>query len=162
MRRSLDLPLPALEIPDGFTLRALQEGEEAAWVHMMNACFKAEQLNWSVEDFRRQFMEHPIFDFGRVFVVLHGDCLVGTASAWEADFGEGAVGLIHWVGVVPDFRRRGLGITLSVRALEELAARGYPDAWLNTSRKRAAAVHLYERLGFNVHRELHTYTLSLS
>ena len=115
----------------------------------------------SVEDFRREFLESPIFDFGRVFVVSQGARIVGTASAWEANYGEGPVGLIHWVGVEPEYRGLGLGRAVSIRALEELAARGYADAWLNTSYERAAAVRLYERLGFEVHRETWTYTLSV-
>lgn len=162
MRRSLEAPLPAFEAVEGFPIRAIQAGDEAEWVRMKNACFREEGMRESsVEDFRREFLESPIFDFGRVFVVSQGARIVGTASAWEANYGEGPVGLIHWVGVEPEYRGLGLGRAVSIRALEELAARGYADAWLNTSYERAAAVRLYERLGFEVHRETWTYTLSV-
>ena len=163
MRRSLDGPLPPLDLPEGYTLRAMRPGEEEEWVRMRNDCFREEgDGNWTVENFRRGFREDPVFDFGRVFVLLQGDRMVGTSTAWEADFGEGPVGLVHWVGVEPGHRGKKLGIALTVRTLEELAARGFPDAWLNTGRKRVAAVRLYERLGFDVHRETYTYTLALT
>lgn len=162
MRRSLDLPLPPLETPEGFTLRSLQPGEEGEWVRLQNACYREEGArDWTIDDFHREFTKAPFFDFGRIFVALEGERMVGTTSAWEIDFGEGPVGLIHWVGVEPDYRKRGLGKALMIRALTELAARGYQDAWLNTSHERLAAVGLYERMKFALHRELFTYTLTL-
>jgi len=162
LRRSLALPLPPLAVPAGFTLRNLRSGEEEEWVRLKHACFREEGgREGSVDDFRQEFMEAPFFDFGRIFVALQEDRMVGTASAWEIDFGEGAVGLIHWVCVEPEYRRKGLGKALMVRALAELTARDYEDAWLNTSRDRRAAVGLYERMGFALHREFFTYTLIL-
>lgn len=162
MRRSLDLPLPPLEIPEGFTLRSLQSGEEGEWIRLKNACFCEEGAkDWTIDDFHREFTKDPFFDFGRIFVALEGDRMTGTTSAWEIDFGEGPVGLIHWVGVEPAYRQRGLGKALTVRALDELTTRVYQDAWLNTSRDRSAAVGLYERMEFALYRELFTYTLTL-
>ena len=162
MRRSLvDIPPPG-PIPRGLELRSLHPGEEAAWVEMKNACFREEGAkDWSVAGFHRAFTDHPVFDYDRVVVVMWGERVVASASAWEADYGEGPVGLLHWVCVLPSWRRKGLGSAVSVRAMSELAARGYVDAWLNTSWKRGAAVGLYTRLGFQVHREIVSYSLQL-
>ncbi|MCH7478585.1 MAG: GNAT family N-acetyltransferase, partial [SAR324 cluster bacterium] len=84
-----------------------------------------------------------------------------TTITWEADYGDGPVGLIHWVGVHPEHRGAGLGKALNALAVKRLADLGYDEAWLNTSRSREAAVRLYESLGFEVYRELYTYELSL-
>lgn len=43
---------------------------------------------------------------------------------------------------------------LNARTLRQLAERGYPEAWLNTSRRFEPAVGLYHRLGFEIHREM--------
>lgn len=160
MRRQCADALPPVVVPDGFELRSLHESEHVAWVDMLNASFQPESLNWTLDNFQREFVQDPVFEHERVFVMLYAGALVGTATAWEADFGDGPVGLIHWVGVIPSFRRRGVGIALTVRALESLADRGYSDAWLNTSRHRVAT-HLYGSLGFEVYREMYSYVLSL-
>lgn len=158
MRRSLEGRLPEGEATSGYSVRALEPGEEAAWVKLFNECFHPEEAEWTPEDFGRQYQEMSCFDWGRVFIALDAESMVGTATAWEHDFGDGPAGLVHWVGVKPEARGQGLGTALSVRVLEELAARGYADAWLNTSRERQAAVKLYQRLGFEVHAETCVYT----
>lgn len=160
MRRPQDAPLPCCEIAPGYVLRALAAGEESAYVRLQHACFP-EERPWTAEDFRQEFLTDSFNAYERIFVAEHAGRLVGTASAWQIDYGEGLLGLVHWVGVDPAHRGQGLGAALNVRVLQELAARGYRDAWLNTSRDRAAAVRLYERLGFVVDRELYTYTLKL-
>lgn len=160
MRRSLMGPLPPVQVPEGFVLRALLQGEEAPWVQLKNACFP-ESAPWTLVHFQQEFVEAPFFDRQRIFVAMHEERMVGTVTAWEIDVGEGPVGLIHWVGTHPDYRGRGLGAALNARALQELVARGYVDAWLNTSRDRVAAVQLYEKQGFVLHRALYRYTLEL-
>ena len=167
MRRPLDAPLPPWSIAPGYVLRTLKEGEEAAYARLKSACFP-ESRPWTEGDFRQEFLTGSCDAYGRIFVVEpkvsaregKGQ-LVGTASAWEVDHGDGAIGLVHWIGVDPAHRGQGLGAALNLRVLEELVARGYPEAWLNTDRDRASAVRLYERLGFVLHRELYTYTLTL-
>jgi mycothiol synthase len=163
MRYSLEDPVAACQVAEGFTLRALQPGEEEAWVDLKNRCFREEGgRDWTVENFQRGFINDPVFDYSRIFVVTQNDYLVATSTAWEADYGEGPIGLIHWVGTDPEYRGNGLGYALTVRTMEELAALGYPEAWLNTGLRRGPAVRLYERLGFYIHRETYTYTLLLT
>ena len=143
-------------------LRPLRAGEEEAWIDLKNACFREDGgEHWRVDDFKREFVDSPIFALNRILVATVDGQLTGTTSAWEGDYGWGPVGLIHWVGVDPRYRGKGLGGALLTRALDELAARGYADAWLSTSRDRHAAVRLYERQGFTVEREFLTYTLEL-
>ena len=78
-------------------------------MRMKNACFRDEGASdWTLENFKRQFIDPPFADYDRIFIALAGNRIVGTTSAWEIDFGEGPVGLIHWVGVEPEYRRRGL------------------------------------------------------
>jgi mycothiol synthase len=160
LRRSLAGPLPQVSAPEGYQLRPLRAKEEVAWVELKNACFP-EDRPWTLEDFGKEFLEAPFCEYSRIFVASRGEELAGTASAWEVDLGEGPVGLIHWVGVRPEHRGKGLGEALNALALHELARRGYPDAWLNTSRERRAAVRLYEKMGFALHRELYRYELDL-
>ncbi len=160
MRRSLDAPVPACDIAPGYALRTLAKGEEAAYVRLKNTCFP-ESSPWTEEDFPREFPPMSFNAYERIVVAEREEQLVGTASAWEIDYGGGPLGLLHWVGVDPAHRGQGLGAALNVRALQKLKACGYAEVWLNTSRERMAAVRLYERLGFVPYQELYTYTLTL-
>jgi ribosomal protein S18 acetylase RimI-like enzyme len=58
------------------------------------------------------------------------------------------MGLVHWVAVDPGHRGRRLGEALLAAALHAMKARGHTEAFLNTNPALAAAVQLYERLGF--------------
>jgi len=160
MWRRLNGELPACQVPSGYEVRALRPGEEAAWVALKNDCFP-ESTPWTLEQFKKELSSAACFDFDRMLVATRDDRLAGMTIAWEADYGEPAAGLIHWVGVHPSDRGVGLGKTLNTMALDQLAARGYAEAWLNTSRDRVAAVGLYESLGFEIYRELDRYELHL-
>ena len=66
------------------------------------------------------------------------------------------------MGSHPRHRGAGLAKALNAHALRQLADRGYAEAWLNTSRRFEAAVGLYHRLGFEVHREMLACELALN
>ncbi|MCZ6631981.1 MAG: GNAT family N-acetyltransferase, partial [bacterium] len=63
MRRSLDIPVPAYEVPPEFDLRTLQPGEEQAFVDLKNECFP--ERHWTLENFEREYQSVPIFDYNR-------------------------------------------------------------------------------------------------
>jgi mycothiol synthase len=54
------------------------------------------------------------------------------------------------LGVDPGGHRRGLGAALSVAGLRYLGGLGLTEAMLYVDESNAAAVKLYERLGFTV------------
>ncbi len=72
------------------------------------------------------------------------DKFVGFAIAIR----EGRDGLIAEVGVISQFRRRGIGTFLSIKALEKLKERGFKQAFLGVDVQNTAAISLYEKLGF--------------
>ncbi|SER65592.1 mycothiol synthase [Pedococcus cremeus] len=57
---------------------------------------------------------------------------------------------IDQVGVVPQWRGRGLGAHLTARSLTAIAAEGADQAWLCVNVDNPAARELYEHLGFTV------------
>jgi ribosomal-protein-alanine N-acetyltransferase len=70
---------------------------------------------------------------------------VGFAIAIREEHGEG---LIAEVGIIPQFRRRGIGTFLTFKALERLRERGFKQAFLGVDMQNVAAISLYEKLGF--------------
>lgn len=53
------------------------------------------------------------------------------------------------IAVDPDFQRRGLGRELLEHLIDELEKRGILTLWLEVRASNAAAIALYESLGFN-------------
>ena len=145
--------LPEAEPPAGYRIRNYETGDDAAFVRIKNAAFMVENVGgraWTVADFEKEYLDSPYFERKRVLFAVCGDEPVGTTTAWSATYRGKEVGLIHWVAVVPEHRKKGLGWVLNVRALHRLKALGYGEATLNTSETLESAVRLYRRLGFEV------------
>ena len=88
-------------------------------------------------------LDDPHYD---ALMALHG----GRAVAYAGLLTMGELGLIEQVYVVPDHRRRGLG-RLVVQRLLEIAARGLlKHVLLSVAQENAAAIALYEKLGFQI------------
>ncbi len=145
--------LPEAEPPAGYRIRTYETGDDAAFVRIKNAAFMVENGGgraWTGADFEKEYLGSPYFEPGRILFAICGEEPVGTTTAWTAMNRGREVGLIHWVAVVPEHRKKGLGWVLNVRALHKLKALGYGEAILNTSESLKSAVRLYRRLGFEV------------
>jgi mycothiol synthase len=150
MNRSLADPLPAVEVPAGFTLRAFRPGvDDESWLAVNAAAFAhhPEQgglTRTGLED----RMAEPWFDPAGFFVATRGDELVGfhwTKVHTEADppFGE-----VYVVGVAPSAQGGGLGKRLTLAGLTHLASLGLDQVILYVEADNGPAVAIYERLGF--------------
>ncbi len=113
----------------------------AAWIEDM----------FVLEDHDRHVLAHPreaILDPGGkiLFAALDDGAVVGTGALMPSD--PGAVELTK-MGVLPAARGTGAGGALLAALIAQ--ARAMPDIdtlYLLTSRKCAAAIHLYEKAGF--------------
>ena len=96
--------------------------------------------------FDREFGPH-IAAFAECCVLLFdGDACIGTATAWYPPGAvgvSGAAGRLHWVAVLPPYRRRGFGVALVREALGLMRDRGTPSAFLTTQTASCAAINLY-------------------
>ncbi|MDE2886831.1 MAG: GNAT family N-acetyltransferase [Gemmatimonadota bacterium] len=145
--------LPDADAPAGYRIRTYERGDDTAFVRIKNAAFMSENAGgraWTATDFEKEYLSSPHFDPKRVLFAVFDEKPVGTTTAWTATYRGREVGLIHWVAVVPEHRKKGLGWLLNVRALHKLKALGYREATLNTSETLESAVRLYRRLGFEV------------
>jgi ribosomal protein S18 acetylase RimI-like enzyme len=58
------------------------------------------------------------------------------------------MGAIQNLGIAPEFRGRGLGTALMIKALRGFQQSGLPRAFLEVTAQNSGAVRLYKRLGF--------------
>ena len=155
MRRSL---------PTGLELtidtRAFVPGvDDEAWLLVNNRAFAdhGEQGGWTIETFRQRQQEDWFDPEGfRVLGVfppdgdrerMAGFCWTKVHPATDTDV---ELGEIYVIAVDPDFHGKGYGAQLTLAGLDHLARRGVRIGMLYVDANNAAAVAMYERLGFTV------------
>ncbi|GAA3460827.1 mycothiol synthase [Saccharothrix longispora] len=148
LRRPLDADLPSPVLPEGVRLRSFVPGrDEAAVVYVNHRAFAwhPEQGAMSIEDVRDKEGE-PWFDAtGFLLAVDAEERLLGFhwTKVHSATLGE-----VYVVGVDPDAQGGGLGKALTLAGLAHLRAAGLAEVMLYVESDNAAALAVYNRLGF--------------
>lgn len=154
MRIDLVDDLPAPEWPPGFTVRTMREGEERRFYDAQMASFAD---TWMFtpdpyESWRHWMVEDSQFDPTLWFVAEKDDDLAGIVIA-RAPENEPGVGWIRILGVIPDYRQRGLAQALLRHTFGEFASRGFDAVGLGVDAENpTGAVRVYERAGMHVER----------
>jgi ribosomal protein S18 acetylase RimI-like enzyme len=154
MQIDLDGGLSAPEWPEGFAVRSMREGEERRFYDAQMASFAD---TWAFapepyEHWRHWMVEGPAFDSTLWFAVEHGDDLAGIAIA-RAPENEPGLGWVRILGVLPEYRQRGLGQALLEHTFAEFANRGFKTVGLGVDAENpTGAVRVYERAGMHVER----------
>lgn len=149
----LDQPLPAPQIPEGFTVRHVTGEEEVeALVALHRAAFGTE--NMTVEE-RLAMMHAPEYDAALDLVAVSADgrlaayCMCSISEEENARTGRNE-SYTDPVATHPDFQRRGLARALLLTGLHALQQRGVENAVLGTSSENAAMQRTAEAVGFRV------------
>lgn len=155
-------PLP-LDDHASVPTRSFRPGEDdVEWVRVNNRAFAGhgEQGGWTVESLARRMAE-PWFDPDG-FRVHERDGRI-AAFCWTKLHHEldPIVGEIYVIAVDPDFHGTGLGRELTLAGLDSIASRGVDVANLYVDADNTAAVALYDRLGFEIHRTRVAYAADL-
>ncbi len=147
-RESLE-EIPRFALPEGYSIRPYRPGDEAHWLAIhrdaehfvpITPTLFAEQFGSDAEELR-----------ARQFYLCHGEEVVGTCSAWhDKSYRDGTWGRVHWLAILTAYQGRGLAKPLLGHILTVLRQFGHTKAYLDTLRRREAAVRLYESFGFRV------------
>jgi GNAT superfamily N-acetyltransferase len=140
--------IPAFALPDGFSVRWYQPGDEAQWLRIDRLANPDDEAPPDL--FPRCFGSDHLLLARRQCYLLDGRGEpIGTASAWFDDAFQGErIGRVHYVAVIPEYQGRGLSkplMTVICRRLREL---GHDRAYLATNTWRVRAINLYLRFGF--------------
>jgi mycothiol synthase len=154
MRIDLDRQVPAPEWPDGFAVRTLREGEKRRVYDAHMASFAD---TWMFapdpyESWTHWFVKDAAFDPSLWFLAEADSTLAGIVIA-RANENEPGLGWIRILGVIPEYRRRGLAQALLRHTFAEFARRGFDAVGLGVDAENpTGAVRVYERAGMHVER----------
>ena len=145
MRRPtlLDLP-PLLPLPDGYSLRLMQELDLPAVADVLNRAFLDE--GWNPSRVRTALWDEP--SVSKTLLLNFGGQPVATASARLQPERFPGSGYLHWVAVDPAHTGHRFGKYISLAVLHEFTVLGCGDAVLETQDHRLPAIKTYLNLGF--------------
>ncbi|MEM7531790.1 MAG: GNAT family N-acetyltransferase [Chloroflexota bacterium] len=136
---------PAVHVPEGYTLRTYQRGDEPGFYHVMDlAGFK----DWDDETLRPWLMK--ILPDGW-FLITHdatGEIVATAMANHNATDQHPFAGELGWVAGHPAHSGKGLGMAVCGAVVERLLQGGYKLIYLNTDDWRLPAITVYLRLGW--------------
>jgi len=136
--------VPEVAVPEGYRLRTFRPGDEIGLAHIYTVC---ELGNESPGAIRHRMLEHPCFAPERIFLLEWAGEAVATAAAWvEPD--QPGYGYLRMVGVLPEHRRKRLGVTVALAAIAHTRGEGLRRQRLRTDDWRHVAIGMYLDLGF--------------
>jgi len=123
--------------------------DEGVWVTVWNKAFK------EFEDFRNITVDEalimeksPTFDAAGMFIAELNSEPVGMVNAYVDKLREEKKGFIRMLGVVPEYRRRGIGRALAEKAIERLKERGMETVEATAVMGKPEAIELWESMDF--------------
>jgi mycothiol synthase len=165
MRIELGEALPAPELPAGIAVRTFVPGQDDEAVfeaHQDSFADAFEATRWPYDNWR-QWAFPESFD-PSLWFVAEGDGEIAGVCLCRAEGHAGPeFGWVNVLGVLPRFRRRGLGRAFLLHTFAEFRARGKRGVGLGVDGLNpTGAVRLYERAGMYVARRYDQYKKPLA
>lgn len=142
----------------GVELRHFQgEADISLWLDLRHRAFARATpgiLGWSTSDFAVEFLKRPWWSPDRIWFAEtcpgNGETpqVVGTVAVADRSATESAVPAVHWLAVLPQWRRRGIGRLLLTAVEERCWRQGQREIFLETHAGWSAAGRLYRSLGY--------------
>ncbi len=153
--------LPAAR-PGAANSRRLKQGEENLLTEIQNRCFAD---SWGFNPNTEEEIAYRLNMHGRspddVILTYLGDLPVGYCwtiiDAAENEKRKKGKGLIHMLGVDPQYRQQEIGRTILLNGLNDLKAKGVDIVELTVDSQNPAACSLYESVGFEVYAKTQWY-----
>lgn len=101
---------------------------------------------WGVPGYRkavRAMQVREAAEYGNTITIAEMD---GTPRGWGRRAPDENEITEMWVH--EDWQGKGLGTALLTRFIADMRSQGLPEAWIETHRRNAGAIRLYERMGF--------------
>ncbi len=143
--------------------------DASAWLDTNNAAFAQhpEQSSWTMELLEERVAEQW-FDPSLFLIVRDSEANAIVGFNWMKTHPaqplrhEPKLGEIYVIGVAPSAQGRGLGYALAGLGLRKLHERNITTGMLFVAADNLAALALYRRLGFHIHRTDVAYTMTVA
>jgi len=150
MLRSLDEPIPASQLPDGFQVREVSET-----VEIMNRADVHREVwhpwtvgNVSNDDYAR-FMQLPGYHRDLdIISVAHNGVIAAFVNGWIDPLNR--IGDFGPVGALEAYRRQGLTRAALLEGLRRMKAYGMDRVCVSTGASNVPAKQLYQSIGFKI------------
>ena len=138
--------IPGLDVPDGYEIRQLREGDEEGHIRVMH---EAGFTSWDKAQLKDWWCNRALPD--GVFVVEHketGQIVASAMACHRPSERHPWGGELGWVAGSPDHAGRALGRAVCVAVLRRFRQAGYRRIYLSTDDFRLPALKTYLKLGF--------------
>jgi mycothiol synthase len=162
MHADLTVGLQAPAWPAGIAVRSIQPGQDDRLVYdlIQQSFARPGRTPPTFAEWRDFMMRPEIFDPTIWFLAEAGGKLVGACLCFE--FTETNLGWVRQLGVLSEWRRRGLGAALLRHAFTEFKRRGFSTAGLAVESDNPNAVSFYLGAGMVQARWIDEYHQDLS
>ena len=165
MEIELDSAPPAVQLPNGITIRAYDPATELpAVVQAVRDSFQdhwgyvAEPFAKELEKWQQYIRGNENYDPTLFFVALDGDTIAGISLCWRKITEDPKMGWVGTLGVGRSWRRSGLGLALLLHSFNEFYARGQERVGLGVDASSlTGATRLYEKAGMRATRQWDRY-----
>lgn len=148
MKRDHVQNIPEYELPEGFTIRFFEKGDEQEWARIETCVDEFETEATALERFTTEFGNHLDEMTERcLFIENELGEKIATATAWYGNLRGEVEGRIHWVGIVPAYQGKGLAkplLSATMKVIESF----HNTVYLTSQTTSYQAINLYLQYGF--------------
>lgn len=165
----MDSPPPAPQLPEGLVMKTYADFPQPEAIYRARTDSFRDHRGFVEESFETGFqrwsyfmLDDDLLDPSLWFLALDSDTIAGISlNRWEL-WGKPEAGYVMTLGVIPQYRRRGLGEALLLQTFQEFWRRGKKHVTLHVDGSSlTGATRLYERAGMTVEREYNRFEKEL-
>lgn len=150
--------LAELELPEGYSVLSFQTGDTPLLTQVQNDAFTG---SWGFCPNTEEQIEYrtqmPNTSKDGILFLMEGNSPAGYCWTVMVPAENGVRGVIGMIGVVPDYRGKGLSRHILQAGMKHLRSIGLAEIGLEVDGNNAPAVGLYESAGFKTMGERHWF-----
>ena len=153
---------PEADLPPGYSVRSFQDGDTPLLTKVQNDAFTGSWGFCPNTDEQIEYRTHmPNTSKAGILFLLEGDRPAGYCWTVKVPGDNGPRGIIGMIGVVPDYRGKGVSRHVLHAGMRYLRSIGLVEVGLEVDGNNDAAIRLYTSTGFKKMGERHWFELDL-